>query len=203
MFDCDDSLIWGGPLCGPNICLLFGAASALSERFTSLISPPQPPLLHIHTHSKAVPLWQVFFHASAISYLFVPRLLSFRCFILVYLYLHFLVCFSVHQSSSAKGVLQKGNNLLSVLGKSWNKASYNIYTHEHKTYIRTNTHRGTRTEDVYSGTPLQTNYPASILLNSFMPSRFFYLSSLDESISIIRDVWLVFFYHHVLQIFLT
>ena len=29
-------------------------------------------------------------------------------------------------------------------------------------------------------------------LNTFMPIRLFYLSSLDESISIIRDVWLLF-----------
>ena len=32
-----------------------------------------------------------------------------------------------------------------------------------------------------------------------MPSRLFYLSSLDESISIIRDVWLVFNHLALLQ----
>ena len=37
-----------------------------------------------------------------------------------------------------------------------------------------------------------------VTFNSFMPNELFYNHSLDRSISYIRGVWLVFYYHHVL-----
>ena len=53
-----------------------------------------------------------------------------------------------------------------------------------------NTLHRTTCEDIQAKE--KTKFHKLIIVNPFMPSRFFYLKSLDKSISYIRGIWLVF-----------